>query len=239
MRLLLTFIPSRMKSGPDRAVVLMYKPFPLPPPVANPLGLRPRNLQYLMAFCCGGAQPSSCPIGERLVGCCSHCTTVLCLSMVLPVNPGVLTTTHKGVRLLDRKNPQQLDEETLAEVSWKENDKSQLGNSSKINVMIHLHLIDDIALVIGLYFHNSSCKIHKTFPWLLLSTEQLSAKLYFIGTEKGPGLFTCLVKLWTICLFLLLPGLQIDSKADHNPHANWYWWKYVFYAITLAIHGSK
>ena len=117
IRLLLTFIPSRMKSGPDRAVVLMYKPFPLSPPMANPLGFRPRNMQYLMSYCCGGAQPTSCPVGERLVGCCSHCTTVLCLSMVLPANPGVITTTHKGVRLLDRKNPQQMDEETLAEVS--------------------------------------------------------------------------------------------------------------------------
>ena len=94
--------------------------------------------------------------------------------------------------------------------------------------MIHLHLINDIALVIGLYFHNSSCKIHKTFPWLLLSTEQLSAKLYFIGTEKGLGLFTCLVKLWTICLFLVLPGLQIDSKADHNPN-------YVHIAIAWGV----
>ena len=118
VRLLLTFIPSRMKGNvPDRAVVLMFKPFNLSPPLANPLGLRPRNLHYLMSYRCGAAQQTSCPVGERLVGCCSHCTTALCLSTVLPANPGVITTTHKGARLLDRKNPQQQDEETLTEVS--------------------------------------------------------------------------------------------------------------------------
>ena len=56
-RLLLTFIPSRFKSGPERAVVLMYRPFNLPAPAANPLGLRPQNLQHLLSYCCG--QPSA------------------------------------------------------------------------------------------------------------------------------------------------------------------------------------
>ena len=158
-----------MKSGLDRAVVLMFKPLPLPLPMATPLGLRPRNLQYLMSYCCGAAQPTSCPVGERLVGCCSHCTTVLWLSMVLPANPGMFTTTHKGVRLLDRKNPQQLDEETLAEVSWKEIDKSSSFD--------HWCCSD-------LYFHNSSCEIYKTFPFIVSRT-MISGKLYFIGTEKG------------------------------------------------------
>ena len=118
VRLLLTFIPARMKSAPDRAVVLMYKPFHLcPPPMANPLGLRPRHLQYLLSYCCGGAQPTSCPVGERLVGCCSHCTTAIYLATVHPAFPALLSTSHRGVRLLDRKNPQQLDQATLTEVS--------------------------------------------------------------------------------------------------------------------------
>ena len=118
VRLLLTFIPARMKSAPDRPVVLMYKPFPAcPPPMANPLGLRPRNLQYLLSYCCGGAQPNSCPVGERLIGCCSHCTTAIYLSTVHPAFPALLSTSHRGVRLLDRKNPQQLDLATLTEVS--------------------------------------------------------------------------------------------------------------------------
>ena len=31
----------------------------------------------------------------------------------------------------------------------------------------------------------------------------------------------------------------MGSKADHNPHANWDWWKCTFYAITLAVYGWK
>ena len=38
--------------------------------------------------------------------------------------------------------------------------------------------------------------------------------------RKGPRSLKGLVKLWAICVKLVLPGLQIDSKADHNPHAN-------------------
>ena len=116
-RLLLTFIPSRFKSGPERAVVLMYKPFNQPVPLANPLGLRPRNLQHLLSYCCGAAQATSCPIGERLVGACSHCATALCFTAVYPGNPGAFTTTHREVRLVDRKNPVQMDTATMAELS--------------------------------------------------------------------------------------------------------------------------
>ena len=64
VRLLLTFVPSRMRSCPDRAVVLMYKPMNTPLPNVNPLGLRPASLQRLMRYCCGSARPSSCPVGE-------------------------------------------------------------------------------------------------------------------------------------------------------------------------------
>ena len=56
---------------------------------------------------------------------------------------------------------------------------------------------------------------------------------------KGPGTLNGVVKLWMSCVFLVLPGLQMNSKADHNPHAKWDWWQYVFYAITLAIYGWK
>ena len=55
--------------------------------------------------------------GERLVGACSHCTTALSLAAVIPGNPGHFLTTHRGVRLLDRKNPEQMDISTAAEVS--------------------------------------------------------------------------------------------------------------------------
>ena len=64
VRMLLTFVPSRMRSVPDRAVVLLYKPMPQQPPLVNPLGLRPQNLQWLMGYCCGSARANSCPIGE-------------------------------------------------------------------------------------------------------------------------------------------------------------------------------
>ena len=39
-------------------------------------------------------------------------------------------------------------------------------------------------------------------------------------TAKGPGTLNGVVKLWMSCVFLVLPGLQMNSKADHNPHAN-------------------
>ena len=37
---------------------------------------------------------------------------------------------------------------------------------------------------------------------------------------KGPGTLKDLVKLLTSCLFLVLPGLQMNSKADHNPRVH-------------------
>ena len=37
---------------------------------------------------------------------------------------------------------------------------------------------------------------------------------------KGPGTLNGVVKLWMSCVFLVLPGLQMNSKANHNPHAN-------------------
>jgi hypothetical protein len=42
---------------------------------------------------------------------------------------------------------------------------------------------------------------------------------------KGPATLKGLVKLWWICAVRTLLGVQIDSKADHNPHTNWDWWK--------------
>ena len=109
VRLLLTFIPSRMRSGPDRAVVLMFRPIGLPAPAANPLGLRPQNLQRLFSYCCGSAQASACPVGERLVGACSHCATALCFTAVYPAHPAAFTTTHRGFYGFYAKNGHILD----------------------------------------------------------------------------------------------------------------------------------
>ena len=85
--------------------------------MVNPLGLRPINLQRLMSYCCGSARANSCPIGERLVSACGHCLVALSLAAVFPADPGQFCSTHRDVRLLDRKNPQQMDIGTVAEVS--------------------------------------------------------------------------------------------------------------------------
>ena len=116
-RMLLSFIPSRMRNVPDRAVVLMYIPANQPVPIANPLGLRPGSLRGLLSYCCGSAHPNSCPVGERLVGACGHCISILALSTVLPAQPQEFTTTHRGTRLLDRRNPIAMDITTTGEVS--------------------------------------------------------------------------------------------------------------------------
>ena len=116
-RILLTRVPSRMRSVPDRAVVFLYKPMPLPPPIVNPLGFRPVILRRIFSYCCGAAQANSCPVGERLVGACSHCVTALTLASVYPGHPNEFSSTHRGVRLVDRKNPQQMDIATVTEVS--------------------------------------------------------------------------------------------------------------------------
>ena len=106
-----------MRSVPDRAVVIMYKPMPLPPPIVNPLGFRPVTLRRIFSYCCGTAHANSCPVGERLVGACSHCVTALTLASVYPGHPNEFSSTHRGVRLVDRKNPQQMDVATVSEVS--------------------------------------------------------------------------------------------------------------------------
>ena len=117
VRFLLTFLPARMRTSPDRAVIIMYKPSNQPLPQVNPLGLRPASLQRLICWCCGPSRADACPIGERLVGCCSHCATSLWFSAVIPTDPAAFNTTHRGTNLLDRRNTQQIDVETLSQVS--------------------------------------------------------------------------------------------------------------------------
>ena len=116
-RIILTFLPARMRSVPERAVILLYKPANQPAPAVNPLGLRPPSLQRLLSWCCGPSRHDACPIGERLVGCCSHCATALSFTSVIPQNPAAFFTTHRNVRLLDRSNPIQMDISTTAELS--------------------------------------------------------------------------------------------------------------------------
>ena len=50
--------------------------------------------------------------------------------------------------------------------------------------------------------------------------ETQSGEIQLMVSPKGPGTLNGVVKLWMSCVFLVLPGLQMNSKADHNPHAN-------------------
>ena len=106
-----------MRSVPDRAVTLLYRPANQPQQFGNPLGLRPASLQGLLSYCCGPSRANACPVGERLAGCCSHVATVLGFAAVAPANPEIILSTHRGTRLVDRKNPVELDTEVVAEVS--------------------------------------------------------------------------------------------------------------------------
>ena len=60
---------------------------------------------------------------QKLKGQCPNAPRVnlrkasLTLSAVDPGNPNLFSSTHRGVRLVDRKNPQPMDIATVAEVS--------------------------------------------------------------------------------------------------------------------------
>ena len=62
------------------------------------------------------------------------------------------------------------------------------------------------------------CRLPSQRPVKLRKHEIIAQVKYL--KSKGPGSLKGLVKLWTICRVLVLPGLQMDSKADHDPHAN-------------------
>ena len=57
------------------------------------------------------------------------------------------------------------------------------------------------------------CEVVETFPFLFETGVTRSV-------TKGPGSLEGLVRIWKIWVFLVLPGLQMNSKAYHNPHAN-------------------
>ena len=88
-------------------------PMLLLPPIVNPLGFRPVILRRIFSYLCGTAHANSCPV----VGACSHCVTALTLAPVYPGHPDELCLTHRGVRLVNRKNPQQMEVATVSEVS--------------------------------------------------------------------------------------------------------------------------
>ena len=116
VRMLLTFIPARMKQDKLRAVILMYKPVNMPPPINNYLGFRSPNLARLKCWICGPSAADACPVGERLAGCCSHCSAAEYLAAVLANNPNLFKPRHRGCNLLDRANPQAMDHDIVTEV---------------------------------------------------------------------------------------------------------------------------
>ena len=113
-KMLLSFVPARMKTSPDRAVVIMFRDVA---PLVNPMGYRPASLHGIMSYCCGPSKANMCPVGERLAGICSHAATVLYTGCVLPQNLALFRSTHRSIQLIDRRNPVAMNIETLSEVS--------------------------------------------------------------------------------------------------------------------------
>ena len=220
VRLLLTFIPSRMRSVPDRAVVIMYKPQHLPPiqhlqplgpPVANPLMMRPANVQRLMSYCCGSSRATSCPIGERLVGACCHCAAAICFTAVYPTNPEAFSSTHRRVRLLDRKNQPQMDSATIAEMSWTR------------KIVFNLHPIKNS---LAFSVNNKMCVVDLSQMWVNIFLGHFfqmqkngnfknKTRLKELGSFKVPVKLSCRLQVE------VLPDIRMGSKVIKCDLVQW------------------
>ena len=95
----------------------MYKPITMPPPLFNNMGFRPPGMLRLKGWICGPTANDSCPLGERMAGACSHCSTAMYLAAVLASNPQLFRPKARSCHLLDRGNPQAMDEEITSEVT--------------------------------------------------------------------------------------------------------------------------
>ena len=137
-RMLLTFIPARMRGETLHPVLLMYHPTSTQLPVNNNMGFRPISLTRLKCWYCGNANvQKSCPSGERLVGCCVHCASAIFCAAVLPHNPALFKPTYKCTHLLDRQNILGSDRETASEVMhWKKWTHCNTVNMVNIAVLI-------------------------------------------------------------------------------------------------------
>ena len=116
VRMLLTFIPARMKRDKLRSVILMYRSSNLPLPMFNNMGFRTPGMSRLKCWACGPTAGDACPVGERLAGCCSHCSTAWYMAAVLPGNPQQFLSRHRDCNLLDRVNPQQVNMDVMSQV---------------------------------------------------------------------------------------------------------------------------
>ena len=116
VRMLLTLIPARLKQDKTRSVVLMFRPVHMPPPITNNMGFRTPNMARIKCWMCGPSVADSCPLGERLDGCCSHCSAAVYLCGTLANNPLLFNTRHRNCHILDRANQQQMNEDLASEV---------------------------------------------------------------------------------------------------------------------------
>ena len=113
----IAYIPSHKRGERERAVIIMYKPVSMGPVVTNNMGFRTNKMARIKGWICGPGRADSCPVGERLVGTCCHVASVLYMAGVLPANPGLFTSRHRNMHVVDRANIGGMDEDILSEVA--------------------------------------------------------------------------------------------------------------------------
>ena len=82
-------------------------------------------------------------------------------------------------------------------------------------------------VLVTMFYHQEISRLdllafyRKTFQVrvAILMSKSMAEPLDDNTVKKGPGSSKGLVKLWTSCLFLVLLGIHLGSKADQNPHA--------------------
>ena len=81
------------------------------------LCFRLQALSRLKGWCCGPSdRADSCPVGERLAGACSHCSSAVYLAGVLAYNPHEFKSTHRTCHVIDRAANPSENEEIVSEV---------------------------------------------------------------------------------------------------------------------------
>ena len=68
------------------------------------------ELRRLKGWICGPCGPQNCPVGERLVGCCSHVATVIYIAAGIGHAPQWHSSTHLNSNLLQRGMPEMAEE---------------------------------------------------------------------------------------------------------------------------------
>ena len=129
--LLQTLVPARMKSEKMRTVIIMYCPMNRQNGNHNPMGFRNPIMARIkvgfnqkehhwthkfQAWICGPGRQDSCPIGERLAGCCSHVASAMYMAGVLASNPALYKPRGRACHIVDRGNRGGGDIQTVSEV---------------------------------------------------------------------------------------------------------------------------